>query len=538
MGLTGSSHESATLHDYLRVVRRRKWIILQAVVIVPIVAVSLATRQDALYKATADVLINTRDVSGSLTGVGSLNYQDPVRLAQTQAELAQSLEVAKNVVRTTQADISPARFLEIASATPYTDSDLIGLSVVDTSRSRAVRLATAYAQEFTEYRSALDTADLDEALAGVQDRLLTITDKESPLYQRLLEREQQLQELKALQAQPLTLVRPATAASQVAPRPLRNGLLGLLLGLVLGFGLAFLREALDTRVRTAEEVADALDLTLLARLPAPPKRLAAKDGLVMLDVPRTREAEAFRMLRTNLEFTNLERGARVIMVTSAVESEGKSTTASNLALALARAGRHVALADLDLRRPYLDRFFGLRGAPGLTQVALGHVELDVALTTIAITDSLTSPPTGPGRVGANGGGNGHGRVAGVLEVLPSGPIPPDAGEFVGTHAVSAIIEKLRERADFVIIDAPPLLNVGDAMALSSKVDGLILVTRLKVLRRGTLKELQRLLTNIPAQPLGFVVTGAEVEKGYGYGYEYEDYGRTRVPRTEQERARW
>lgn len=537
MGLTGSSHESATLHDYLGVVRRRKWIILQAVVIVPILAVFLATRQEPLYEATADVLINTRDVSGSLTGIGSFTYQDPVRLAQTQAELAQSLEVAQNVVRTTNADISPAQFLEMASATPYADSDLIGLSVVDTSQSRAVKLATAYAQEFTKYRSALDTADLDEALAGVQDRLRTILDQKSPLYQGLLNREQQLQELKALQAQPLTLVRPATAASQVAPRPFRNGFLGLLLGLVLGFGLAFLREALDTRVRTAEEVAEALDLPLLARLPTPPRRLAAKDRLVMLGMPRSKEAEAFRMLRTNLEFTNLERGARVIMVTSAVESEGKSTTASNLALALARAGRHVALADLDLRRPYLDRFFGLRGAPGLTQVALGHVELDVALATVAITDSGDSAPAATGGVGANGGANGHGRVSGVLEVLPSGPIPPDAGEFVGTHAVAAIIQDLRERADFVIIDAPPLLNVGDAMALSSKVDGLILVTRLKVLRRGTLKELHRLLTTIPAQPLGFVVTGAEVEKGYGYEYGYGDYGRSSAPRTDQERVR-
>jgi len=258
----------------------------------------------------------------------------------------------------------------------------------------------------------------------------------------------------------------------------------------------------------------------------------------MLEAPRSKESEAFRMLRTNLEFTNLEHGARVIMVTSALESEGKSTTASNLALALARSGRHVALADLDLRRPYLDRFFDLKDRPGLTQVALGHVGLEEALATIAITDPSENSHGGAEAAAANGT-NGHARVSGILEVLPSGPIPPDAGEFVGTHAVASIIQRLRDRADFVIVDAPPLLNVGDAMALSPKVDGIILVTRLKVLRRGTLKELHRLLANVPAQPLGFVVTGAEVEKGYGYGYGYGygDYSRSSSPRTEQERVK-
>ena len=166
-----------------------------------------------------------------------------------------------------------------------------------------------------------------------------------------MDKEQRLRTIQALQASNSFVVQPARGASQVQPRPFRAGLLGLLVGLVLGLGLAFLREALDTRVRTAEEVSEALDMTLLARLPTPPKRLTSKDSLVMLEAPRSKESEAFRMLRTNLEFTNLEHGARVIMVTSALESEGKSTTASNLALALARSGRHVALADLDLRRP-------------------------------------------------------------------------------------------------------------------------------------------------------------------------------------------
>ena len=543
MGIDGVARDGATLHDYLRVLRRRKWIILTAVIVVPAVAVALSMRQQALYQSTAEVLLTNKDISAGLTGVsGSSVFQTSERIAQTQADLATTPTVARRALATAGVDdMSPYQLLGSVSVQPRPDADLLDFTVTSAIPARAEKLATAFAREFTIYKNQLDTAAVRKALAEVSSRVRTLEnlgEKDSTLYASLLDKEQQLRTIEALQASNSFVVQPARGASQVQPRPFRSGLLGLLVGLVLGLGLAFLREALDTRVRTAEEVSEALDMTLLARLPTPPKRLTSKDSLVMLEAPRSKESEAFRMLRTNLEFTNLEHGARVIMVTSALESEGKSTTASNLALALARSGRHVALADLDLRRPYLDRFFDLKDRPGLTQVALGHVGLEEALATIAITDPSENSHGGAEAAAANGT-NGHARVSGILEVLPSGPIPPDAGEFVGTHAVASIIQLLRDRADFVIVDAPPLLNVGDAMALSPKVDGIILVTRLKVLRRGTLKELHRLLANVPAQPLGFVVTGAEVEKGYGYGYGYGygDYSRSSSPRTEQERVK-
>ena len=543
MGIEGVSRDGATLHDYLRVLRRRKWIILTAIIVVPAVAVAMSMRQPALYQSTAEVLLTNKDISAGLTGVsGSSVFQTSERIAQTQANLATTPTVARRALASAGIDdMSPYQLLGSVSVQPRADADLLDFTVTSPIPARAVTLATAFAREFTIYKNELDTAGVRKTLAEASsqlDALETQGRTETTEYLSLQDKVQELRTLQALQASNSFLVQPARGAAQVQPRPFRAGVLGFLVGLVLGLGLAFLREALDTRVRTAEEVSEALDMTLLARLPTPPKRLASKDSLVMLEAPRSKEAEAFRMLRTNLEFTNLEHGARVIMVTSALESEGKSTTASNLALALARSGRHVALADLDLRRPYLDRFFDLNGRPGLTQVALGHVGLEEALTTIAITDPSDNSSRVREALGANGT-NGHARVSGVLEVLPSGPIPPDAGEFVGTNAVSAIIQSLRDRADFVIVDAPPLLNVGDAMALSPKVDGIILVTRLKVLRRGTLKELHRLLANVRAKPLGFVVTGAEVEKGYGYGYGYGygDYSRSSSPRTEQERVR-
>jgi Mrp family chromosome partitioning ATPase len=178
----------------------------------------------------------------------------------------------------------------------------------------------------------------------------------------------------------------------------------------------------------------------------------------------------------------------------------------------------VALVDLDLRRPYLDRFFGLSGAPGLTQVALGHVPLEEALAPIPI---VVDRPVGSYEQNGNGNGNGTSSpVESILEVLPAGPIPPDPGEFSGSHAVESILQELSRRADFVLVDAPPILHVGDAMALSAHVDGLIVVGRLKVVRRPMLAELRRLLAVAPAAKLGVVVTGAQAEEGYGSSYYY------------------
>ena len=158
------------------------------------------------------------------------------------------------------------------------------------------------------------------------------------------------------------LVRSAGRAVQTQPKPLRNGALAAMLGLLLGVGLVFLRDALNTRVRTAAELESHLDLPQLGRVPEPTRRLRAGNGIVMLTDPLSPAAEPYRILATNLDFVNLERNAQTIMFTSATRGEGKSTTVANLAVALARGGRRVILVDLDVRKPSLASFFSLAGA--------------------------------------------------------------------------------------------------------------------------------------------------------------------------------
>jgi succinoglycan biosynthesis transport protein ExoP len=509
---------TATLRDYLHVVRRRKWIILQAVVLVPLAAVLFSLHQKPVYQASAQVLLSRQNLANTLNGI-----QDPGALiqsqtfAQTQADIAQSPQVAQRVLAKLQLKRTVQDFHSKTSVSPATNADVLTFTADDADRGLAIKLARTYAEQYRAYRHQLDTQALASARAQVQARIDQLPRRSGTLYASLVDREQQLSTMEALQTSNVAIVSEPTTAAQVAPRPKRNGALGLVLGLVLGLGLAFLRENFDTRVRSAQEVGERLGLPLLARVPEPSKALRAEDKLAMLAEPSGIQAEAYRMLRTNLEFTTLGREIRSVMITSAIEREGKSTTISNLAIALARGGQKVILVDLDLRRPYIEKFFDLRGRPGVTQVALGRAKIEDALVRVPIT---AIEPSERLRARYDTSRNGSTGVAGRLSVLGAGPIPPDPGEFVASAALSDVLHELRDLADIVLVDAPPLLHVGDALVLSAKVDAMLLAAKMETLRRPMLVDVNRLLETAPTQKLGFVVTGAEAEESYGYSYGY------------------
>ena len=305
-------------------------------------------------------------------------------------------------------------------------------------------------------------------------------------------------------------------------------MIGLFLGLVLGIGLALVLEALDTRVRSVAEIGEYLKIPQIGSVSPPPKKLLKDDQLVMMAQPRGPQAEEYRVLRTNLDFASLAADEiKTVLITSAVEQEGKSTVAANLAIALARSGKRTCLVDLDLRRPYLDRFFHLLHVRGITDVALGNATLDEALIEVDLATGLRGVHSAPLQLSAAATDGDPGR----LDVLVSGPLPPDPGEFVGTRRLADILTALRSRYDIVVLDSPPLLRVGDAMTLSSRADGLIVVTRLNAVQRPMLRELSRMLDSVPATKLGYVVTGSQREAGYsgsyGYAYGYGESGHVR-----------
>jgi polysaccharide biosynthesis transport protein len=530
-----------SLSEYLAALRRRKWVVLQAVVVVPLIAIVLALRQDSVYRASADVLLNRTSVGATVLGVQE-PFQDPVRYSETQAAIARVPEVAARAARAANIPgIDGAFVLGSSFAVPGTANDLLRFSVESGDPEVAVKLATAYAQAFIDYHSEVDTAALREARRDLNRRrqeLRAADQTQTVLYANLSDKEQELRTLELLQSRH-RLIRPATDAPKVAPEPKQNAMLGIAFGLLLGLALAFVLEMLDTRVRDPEELADRLGLRLLASLPEPARVGRSNSRIVMLNAPNSPDAEPYRMLRTSLEVTAFGGGCRSLMVTSALANEGKSTTAANLAIALARAGRHVILVDLDLRRPSLDRYFALKSRPGITDIVLGRSSPGDAglrltfgdmsgpantgdLRLLRQVDDVPTPDTQPG----------------VLDVIGSGMLPPNPGEFMVTPELEATLKQLRDRADVLVVDAPPLLLAGEALTLSAKVDAILLVARMNSFRWGQVNELERTLIASPTVKLGLVATShAGAPKRSYYGFFPMTEAEERITRGRTDRVR-
>jgi Mrp family chromosome partitioning ATPase len=523
----GHSDRPATLTDYLTILRRRKWIVLM----LPLTAVAAAYfasgTRPTVYSAKAEVFYNLSNIPTQLENLPSFLVSDPNYMSN-QANIARSPELADRVVAAAGVPSETAgKFLSHSSATPKPETSNLKLAVSSSISADAVRLVNTYADELTRYKAEFYMRPIDNLLRQNKARIDSLRARGqtgTPDYQDLLQQRNTLLSYGPQLANNATVFTRAADAPKISPRPRRDSILAGLLGLVLGVGLAFFAEALDKRVRSEQEIEQILGIPLLGRVPRPSRRLRKRNKLVMLKEPSSVHAQTFRRLRTSLEFVNFEHGARTIMVTSALPREGKSTTVANLAVALARAGRAVAVADLDLRRPFLHAFFDTGSDHGFTDVVVNRVTLDHAIRSIALPSAgrLTTAPPGNGRSAAATANPTNGRIGveSVLAVVPAGSIPPAADEFLESQGVSAVLEELSERFDVVLVDTPPLLAVGDVMTLSTKVDAIVVVTRLGIHRRQ-LEELARQLHNCRAPVLGFVLTGASHGDSYSYGYGYD-----------------
>jgi Mrp family chromosome partitioning ATPase/capsular polysaccharide biosynthesis protein len=521
------SDRPTTLAEYQAILRRRKWIIIALPVIAAVVAYALSTMQSPLYKAKTTVRVDTSNFALSLLGFSPQIVGDPQRFVSLQANVARDPELAQRVAaKSGIPGMTPGRFLSSSSAASQTDVDVLELSASYPNAAGATRLADTYATELKDYNTKRQNEKIDATIVRIEKALRPYRVAGNTKDQAYLTLSQYKATLQALGASLAanTSAQRAEGASKVRPRPKRNAILGGLLGLVLGVGLAFLAEALDKRVRTEKEIEGTLGIPLLGRIPRPARALRNANRLVMLAEPTSVHAQTFRRLRTSLEFVNFEQGARRIMVTSALPREGKSTTVANLAVALARAGRRIAIADLDLRRPFLQTFFDTGSDHGFTDVVVNRVKLERAVRTIALPGSsrLSAAPSmnGSSRSASGTTTNGRADVESVLHVLPAGTIPPAADEFLESERVSTVLDDLSAQFDVVLLDAPPLLAVGDVIALSAKVDAIVVVTRLGIHRRQ-LEELARQLQTCRAPILGFVLTGASHGDSYSYGYGYD-----------------
>src|SRR5829696_6840456 len=293
-----------TLRDYLGVMRRRAWIIVPLLVSLPIALIAISAYGPSRYAASAEVLLS----KGSQTQGGA---PGAARATKTEAQLARARTVAARAIAVAKVrGRTPEDLLASSTVKPTADSDLLQFRVVDSQPRPAAALATAYARGYTAYRRELDTAALERARDGVIVSLRDAIRRGGPaaLIKALRDKASELQVEEAPDT--AVLVGGASKPVEVGANLIRQGILGAGLALILGTLIAFVVEALDTRVRLTSEVARTLHLPLLARLPLPPRRLRTQSRPIMLDDPHSPEAEAYRVLRTNLEFFNLEHGAR------------------------------------------------------------------------------------------------------------------------------------------------------------------------------------------------------------------------------------
>ncbi len=351
------------------------------------------------------------------------------------------------------------------------------------------------------------------------------------LFATLKSKHQELKIKSAEQIEEVSVIEPAVPPSGPINQtnPQMNLIVSSLMGVFLGIVLAFMRESFDTSIGTIEGVEEYLKLPVLGVIPAfsdkeqrdaaaralpniSPESIDVFSRLVCLYDPKSILSEGYRSFRTNIQFACKDQDIKTLLFTSAGLGEGKTTTVINLALTFAQDGKRILLVDADLRRPLINRRLGLPREPGLTEVLVGGVPWQSAVRTV--TDLMLGP-LGVDHVMNN-------PALDNLNVLTSGALPPNPGEFLGSSSIVDLIGEFREEYDLILFDAPPILPIADAITMSSKIDATILVYQVGRIGRSALKRAKFLLDHAHAKMLGVVLTNvrAEITPEYGY-YRYE-----------------
>lgn len=533
--------EGMTLRDALGVLWRRKWVILVVIVVATASAYFFSSRQTSMYEAEATIIYKQQiDLSNPLdtSGVSNTNLDREIAsidgLLQgpnLQQRITALLAKDGSVNAGTKYEVSAAPEQNTDTASSTTSTNVVVFTGSSSSPAMAAASANAAANAYVDWNAEFQRTQITKAIPVIQNQLQqydTAASRVSADYLLLKQRLQDLQILKATATGNYQLLAPATLPeSPVSPKPLRDALLGFGVGLFAGIGLAFLLEQFDTRVRTLDQVAALLRQPVLGRVPRISRKFLGESALVALKHPDSPAAEAFRMVRTNLDFMAVDSETRAVVVTSCLQGEGKSVTVANLAVSMAMAGKRIIVVDADLRRPRQHAYFGLDNAKGLSTVVAGRHSLAEALVRVDV-GRPEADGVAPADDPAGWSGGVEGRSA--LYVLPSGPIPPNPGEIVASRRSAAVLDELCREADLVLVDTPAMLAVGDTSAVAAKVDGLVFLVDLHQVRRPQLVTAAQQLARLPVRLLGTVVRmegahgGAYYQSSYHYSYSQGDDG--------------
>jgi capsular exopolysaccharide synthesis family protein len=442
------------LHDYLLMLRKRWLIIASGIVIGIALAAAYVQTSGKIYTASAQIFV----AASSTDNTAALNNGNTFAQARVQSytSVANSPAITSAVVKELGLSISPNQLANKISADAPLNKVLLNLHVKDRSPVTAAAIANAVASQFVVYVQNIEKISSGSAASPVA----------------------------------LTVIHPAQVpALPTSPRLKLDLLLGLVGGLLVGLAAAAARETLDTRIRTVGDVARHTGASVLAVVPMDKRTSASPVAFRSND--RGPRSEAFRQLRTNLQYINIDSPPKLIAITSAVSGEGKTTTAVNLASAMAEAGMNVCLVDADLRRPRVASYLDLVGGAGLTSILAGKA---------SIVDVLQA-------VGPN------------LTVITCGPIPPNPAELLASAHFRSILHDLGELNDYVVIDSAPLLPVADGSEVASATDVNLLVVQARRTNHEQLRQAIESLQRVGAN-LGGVVFNMVSTRDSGNYYEY------------------
>jgi tyrosine-protein kinase Etk/Wzc len=372
-------------------------------------------------------------------------------------------------------------------------------STYETSQRNLARQEGTVSQQLGRYEGQLKTLPAAERDLA---RLTRLSKVNADIYTFLLQKHEEARIAKASTISNINVVDPAISPdTPVKPQKKKNLLLGLLVGLMLGVGLAFFQEYLDDTIKDAEEAKRLLALPLLAVIPKihrKEKGSLEPDFLPVCHLePQSIAAEAFRSLRTSIHFASLNREKKLILFTSTFPGEGKSTIAANYATILTQTGSRVLLIDCDLRRATLHTKFGQSKVPGLSEILAGDAEVAKCIHTTGITG---------------------------LSVVSAGITPPNPAELLGSASMAGFLEEQRHNFDYIIIDAPPMLAVTDALVLTTLCDIVIVILESGRVPRKAAVRIREILTSAQSHVGGFILNdkaGNSERYGYygsGYGY--------------------
>ncbi len=510
------------LKGYILPLRKWWWLIVAAT-LVATVSSYLATRQQSPIYQTRTTIIIGNTINNP--NPNSYDYYQSVQLATTYADL-----VKRDNIRLATMTALGLTFLPEYNARSVPNTQLVEITVTDTDPARAQAVARELANQLIALSPSSETGEVQKRQAFISSQLNDLENKIRATQGEIADKQEELaglfsarqiadaqtqiaalqNKLGTLQANYAALLsntqqgarnaltileKAALPAVPIGPNKLATILLAATIGLALAAAAAYLLEYLDDTMKNPEDVQKALGLTTLGAVPV--IKTAADGELIMVAQGQSPTGEAYRVLRTNLQFTAVEHSLSTLMVTSPGPGEGKSMTSANLAAALAQSGRRVILMDADLHRPRLHRVFGLPNNAGLTTALL-------AGDNAALDELLQDSPVP------------------LLRVLPSGPLPPNPAELLGSARMRQLLAELLAHADTVVLDCPPITALSDAAILSTQVDGVLFVLDAGKTRREIARRALEALHRVQARVVGAVLNRMPVSgNGYYYYYQYE-----------------